>query len=564
MIKESNLTNLQKNAYNYLVNKYIFKNKTVDLSMDQDIELYSDLINTKPYIEYFNEKNMNFNNLFSLDTVVVDVDITRPWYSYFKTFADCKCRFNPCSDSLLTKMCSGELQENISNSIDSMIKDIILLSKDNSKNTTNLIEGNTECECICNSLQKTNNKEKVNKDIEINAIGAGKKGIIYKINYEDSKKEKEVILKITKSRIGSLEYNVGTNYLVVLGKNFMNQTLISFSLMKVMGNTGNIIESYDYSYCKEKKYGLNLMQIADGDINELFFNNVLSDDDIRDICIQLFSILYHTQETCDFIHNDLKDKNIFYVKTNSENEIERDYRSLEGNYNYTYPSKYSVLLADFDRSVCKIELDNTEIDLSECCTKLKKVLKEDTLPKEIYFAPRVELEPFGDDIIKMICKIKGSNDSIISEDKQYFTIPNTESSIYCFIRHGYLGILNDNERFTENMEDIKKIGMNLDLITILVSLLNIRSFYNWIMNIPGMEGLLKGSLGSASDIMDLFGKNNSSTYYFNTNPDGTSKFSSIKKILSALKQKKIPFSFRENFYNLVLKKIKNPNSYIPL
>ena len=72
---------------------------------------------------------------------------------------------------------------------------------------------------------------------------------------------------------------------------------------------------------------------------------------LRDIVLQVLYILRHLQKECNFVHGDLKDKNIFYTVKETQ-ETQGTEIQYGDNNTYKGQHKYIIKIADLDKSSC--------------------------------------------------------------------------------------------------------------------------------------------------------------------------------------------------------------------
>lgn len=521
----------------------------------EDKEFCYSLVNTDDYKSYYSDeyREIILDNFESLDTLNININKNYNWYDYLLNLVlECDCNFNPCKNSLLSKMCNGGDGENLEKTLDTIVLNLFELSRDIKnknviKNKDDLVDGEKTCDCICNMFKRKETEE-LDKDIKIKLIGKGAKGIVYKVSYKNNDTKNNVVLKLMKGiGLGKLRsYKTSNDKTVITTKGFLNQSLVGFALMKYMGQTGNIIKNYDYSYCMSKKLGMNLMEEANGDLSDLFLKD-LSNDEIEDIFLQLMYCLLTMQDKCDFVHNDLKDKNIFYKEVDDSSDIFREYEINNKEIMYNSKSKYTILLGDFDRSICGFKFIDNNGDV------------DDEYRGDLYFAPQVStqtgsLRHMIRKITMSYCSISGdveikkrqNRELPIELDREYVNVEKI-NDLYCQIRFGYL----NSKTQWENMKSILKIGKSLDILTIMLSLLNIRKFREWFLNkyenfyktMFFDEDIEKIKSIFEDNMVDEYGAKKKSKDNFEV---GESKYSSMAKILELLKKEKIQIPLDSN------------------
>lgn len=264
----------------------------------------------------------------------------------------------------------------------------------------------------------------------------GKEGMQGKI-YSGKYKNNKLIIKETKKKtnLNTKKIKKGSK-IIIYSNNFTNQTLIGFGLMKYcMNNFYNIVDNYGYLICKSKGYNI-LDFINRGDISEFEENFLkkkskkLQNRYIDELIIQFTLAINHLQHEADFVHNDLKTKNVFI-----------DSRSNK-------LSKYKTTSGIIKRKIKYFTLKIADFDKSSMTYKEGK--------KKYRFLSHNKL-----------CLFDIFNFKIKKEKKSHFQLLNNKLFIYCATRH-----------FDVNTD----IGKSIDIITFLTSCLGYRWFFDWASN----------------------------------------------------------------------------------
>jgi hypothetical protein len=155
---------------------------------------------------------------------------------------------------------------------------------------------------------------------------------------------------------------------------WLNQTLVGLVLMNHMNQTNNILENTGAYYTQKKELiyssefhngtGYNFMKQANGDLSDILKELTIDGGDnkehFRDIVLQVLYILRHLQKECNFVHGDLKDKNIFYIIKETKQETKQETEIQYGDKLYKGQYKYIIKIADLDKSSCDYETNGNK------------------------------------------------------------------------------------------------------------------------------------------------------------------------------------------------------------
>jgi hypothetical protein len=245
---------------------------------------------------------------------------------------------------------------------------------------------------------------------------------------------------------------------------WLNQTLVGLVLMKHMGNTKNVLENTGAYYAPKKELvpstefhngtGYNFMEQADGDLSQILIeltNQTGRDEEnkkhFRDIVLQILYILRHLQTKCNFVHGDLKDKNVFYTVKKEQDTNKIKYgtdKEYEGQH------KYIIKIADLDKSSCDYETDGK---------KYRFVPKaRDLMGKDACGIVLNTMKTFG---TMDFNKLKGGG--IMNIDKM---------ETVCLVRHM------PKEVRGEHYQTLIKMGKSFDIFTIMTSLLSYKNVFD--------------------------------------------------------------------------------------
>jgi hypothetical protein len=310
-------------------------------------------------------------------------------------------------------------------------------------------------------------------------IAEGKMGKIFKMNVEDPNNK---ICKSMKSSFSNneipfdpVESERGEINLYASGP-WKNQTLLGYAILK-SGNAHNILINGDAKYNIPLKTGYNFMEQANGDLSKVLeelndINNADINDEIKediiDIMLQTLYILQHLQLNCHFIHGDLKDKNVFYIKKLQSSPVEISYIVNNDGHTTTYKStgRYIVKVADLDKSSC--EYINPQ-------------------GKIIRFVPLT-----GNNFINRSLKGIGVNPCSVVSNLQYEKLDIKHNwysgstyyrkyfkleqlATYCGIRH-----FESKPLEILNYDLLLEIGKSFDIFCILTSLLSYKTIYTYL------------------------------------------------------------------------------------
>ena len=305
-------------------------------------------------------------------------------------------------------------------------------------------------------------------------LGGGKMGEAYKTDLPQ-----HPVCKVTPSKLFKKPREItvvdGTDTRIIRKSYpWLNQTLVGLVLMKHMGQTNNVLKNTGAYYVPKKELvpssdyhngtGYNFMEQANGDLSKILIeltNQTGRDEEnkkhFRDIVLQVLHILRRLQKKCNFVHGDLKDKNIFYIEKSSEELSDTSDINYDTDNSYKGQYKYIIKIADLDKSSCDYE----------------------TSGKKYRFVPKAR-DVLGKDGCGLVLNTMKTFNTLDFEKLIGGGIMNIDKlETVCLVRHM------PKEMRGKYYSTIVNMGKSFDIFTVMTSLLS----YKKVFDVFGEESL---------------------------------------------------------------------------